>query len=181
MHSLRKLCAFLMAIPCFMLAASASAQQAMSLREALKIAVDHYGIIRAKESYAAASQSLVKEARLEYLPNLNLSAQVNFGTVNAQNGPGYAFGPAGIASGGLPLSTQNWNAAFGAIYLANINWDFFAFGRSKERIATALRTNQKDEDDLQQEIFQHQVRVAAAYLNLLAAQRLTLSYRRNLD
>src|SRR5258708_32027317 len=35
--------------------------------------------------------------------------------------------------------------------------------------------------DWQQEIFQQQVKVAGAYLNLLAAQRLTTSYRENLD
>jgi hypothetical protein len=57
--------------------------------------------------------------------------------VNGQNGPVYGFGGFGVASSGLPLPNQNWNAAFGALYLANLNWEFFTFGRIKERIKTA--------------------------------------------
>lgn len=40
---------------------------------------------------------------------------------------------------------------------------------------------QRDQIDLEQERFQHQVRVAAAYLNLLAAQRLTRSQQNNVE
>jgi outer membrane protein TolC len=39
----------------------------------------------------------------------------------------------------------------------------------------------REASDLEQEKFQHQVRVAGAYLNLLAAQRLKLSLQKNLD
>src|SRR6202012_6218668 len=45
----------------------------------------------------------------------------------------------------------------------------------------AQATSVRDEDDRLEELFQQQVRVAAAYLHLLAAQRLTASYHRNLD
>ncbi|HEY4289909.1 MAG TPA: TolC family protein [Puia sp.] len=157
------------------------AQQSMSLKDALRIAIANYGTIKAKNSYAAASRAKIVQARLDYLPNVNLGAQLDFGTANGQNGPAYAFGPAGIASSGLPLNDQSWNAAFGALYLSNINWDFFAFGRSKEKIMTAVREAARDDKDTHQEIFQHQVRVSAAYLNLLAARRLTSSYRKNLE
>lgn len=158
----------------------AFAQTPFSLKESLKIAVENYGTIKAKSAYAKASTTAAVQARLDYLPNLNLSAQTDYGTVNGQNGPAYGFGPVGIASGGLPLASQNWNAAFGSLYLANVNWDFFAFGRSQEKVKTANVKKDMDVNDFQQEVFQHQVRVSAAYLNLLAAQRLTESYRKNL-
>jgi len=160
---------------------SANAQTTLSLKQAIKMGLNNYGTIKAKEAYAKSSAASVAQARLDYLPNFNLSAQTDYGTANGQNGPAYAFGPAGIASGGLPLASQNWNAAFGSLYLANINWDFFAFGRSKQKIATADGKRLLDVSDLSQEKFQQEVRVAAAYLNLLAAQRLTTSYRKNLD
>ncbi|HEY0246447.1 MAG TPA: TolC family protein, partial [Mucilaginibacter sp.] len=160
---------------------SAFCQLSLSLKDALKIAIDNYGTIRAKEKYAAASKADIKQAKLDYLPNFNLSAQVDYGTVNGENGPSYAFGPSGIASSGLPLASQNWNAAFGSMYLTNINWDFFAFGRSKEKINTASAIATRNDKDTQQEVFQHQVRVAASYLNLLAAERLAQSYQKNLD
>lgn len=157
------------------------AQQALSLKTAVKTAVENYGIIKAKASYAGSSQAGIKQARRDYLPNLNLAAQQDYGTVNGQNGPLYGFGGLGVSSSGLPLATQNWNAAFGALYLANLNWDFFAFGRAKTKIEVAEAVAARDNNDYKQEIFQHKIRVASAYLNLLAAQRLTQSYRKNLS
>lgn len=157
------------------------AQQALSLKAAVSTAVENYGIIKAKANYAGASQAGVKQARRDYLPNVNLAAQQDYGTVNGQNGPLYGFGGLGVSSSGLPLATQNWNAGFGALYLANVNWDFFAFGRAKNKIEVAEAVAARDNNDYRQEIFQHKIRVASAYLNLLAAQRLTQSYRKNLN
>lgn len=155
-------------------------QKKLSIEEALQTAVSNYGSIKAKARYADASKASVEQARRDQLPNFNLSGQLDYGTVNGQNGPLYGFGGLGAASSGLPLPHTNWNAAFGAMYLTNVNWDFFAFGRAKEKINVAAATAFRDGKDVQQEVFQHQVKVAAAYLNLLTAQRLTESYRKNL-
>lgn len=156
-----------------------AAQAVLTLPEAVQTAATHYGSIKAKENYAAASQAYVTEARRDYLPDLSLSAQQDYGTVNGQLGPLSGNGLS-VASAGPTLDHQSWNAAFGALYLANINWDFFAFGRSKEKIKTAQAAAARDYNDWQQEIFEHKIKVAAAYLNLLAAQQLVSSYRKNL-
>ena len=95
--------------------------QTLTLKDAVKTAVANYGTIKAKSNYASASAEAVDQSRRDYLPNLNLSAQQDYGTINGQNGPMYGFGGFGVSSSGLPLATQNWNAAFGALYLANIN------------------------------------------------------------
>jgi outer membrane protein TolC len=87
----------------------------------------------------------------------------------------------GGAFAGPALPNQNWNSAFGSLYLANISWDFFSFGKAREKVLVAKATVAQDEADFQQEFFQHEVRVAAAYLNLLAAQRLALSQQKNLE
>jgi outer membrane protein TolC len=156
------------------------AQTPLSLKAAIQLGIDNYGTVKAKQQYAAASKDEVVRAKRDYLPNLNFETQVDYGTVNMQYGPLYGFGGLGAASVGPPSGTQNWNAAFGSLYLTNVNWDFFAFGRSREKIHTAMATAERDSRDWQQEIFQQEVRVAGAYLNLLAAQRLTASYRENL-
>ncbi len=155
--------------------------QNLTLREAIETGMENYGIVKAKEKYAQASQETVKQARRDYLPNLNLSAQQDYGTVNGQNGPMYGFGGLGVASSGLPLADQNWNAAFGALYLVNMNWDFFTFGRTKQRINLAKADATRQQKDYQQEQFQQQIRIASAYLNLLASQRLLISQKKNLD
>lgn len=162
--------------------ASASlAQDSLSLKQAVAIAAEHYGTVKAKANYAAASREQISQAKREYLPNFNLSAQQDYGTVNGQNGPLYGFGGLSASSSGIPLDHQSWNAAFGALYLTNVNWDFFAFGRAKEKIKTAEATAARDSKDWEQELFRHKVKVAAAYLNLLAAQQLRRSYEKNLE
>ncbi|WP_353719606.1 TolC family protein [Dyadobacter sp. 676] len=154
--------------------------QTLTLQQAIETAVSNYGSIKAKNNYLSASKATVLQSKKDYLPNFNLSAQQDYGTVNGQNGPLYGLGLS-VASSGLPLPKQNWNSAFGALYLTNINWDFFAFGRARERINVSQSIVNRDQADLEQEQFQHGVRVAAAYLNLLAAQRLIRSWENNLE
>ncbi|MEY8758421.1 TolC family protein [Chryseobacterium tongliaoense] len=156
-----------------------NAQEVLSLQAALETAVHNYGTIKAKESYRLSSQESVELAKRQYLPNLNFSVQQDFGTVNGQNGPLYGFGGYGVASSGLPLPEQNWNATFGALYLANVNWEFFSFGKAKQRVKVAESKTQRDSKDLSDEVFQHKIKVAAAYLNVLAAKKLKLSYEKN--
>lgn len=155
--------------------------QTLPLKVALETGIANYGTIKAKSNYANASKETIKQVRREYLPNVTLSGQQDYGTVNGQNGPLYGFGGFGVASSGQPLEKQNWNAAFGALYLVNVNWDFFTFGRMKQKINLSTADSQRYENDLNQEIFQHKIKIAAAYLNLLASQRLLFSQRKNLE
>lgn len=155
--------------------------QVLSLKGAVQTAMSNYGTIRAKANYVKASAANVKEARREYLPDLNISAQQDYGTINSLNGPSYGLKGFSVASSGPVLATQNWNAAFGALYLTNINWDFFTFGRAKEKTKVAQSVLNRDQRDLDQERFQQSIRVSAAYLNLLASEKLAQSQQNNLD
>lgn len=165
----------------FLIFASIGYAQTLSLKEAVKTGLENYGSIRAKNNYTNASKETLKQSRRDYLPNLNLSAQQDYGTVNGQNGPLYGFGGLGVASSGLPLPEQNWNSAFGALYLVNMNWDFFTFGKTQEKINLSKIDVLAKEKDLQQEKFQQEIKISAAYLNLLASQRLLISQQKNLD
>jgi outer membrane protein TolC len=154
--------------------------QTLPLKEAIEVGIANYGIVKAKNNYAQASKEAIEQAKREYLPNLNLSAQQDYGTVNGQNGPLYGLGGLGVASSGLPLKEQNWNASFGALYLVNVNWEFFTFGRIKQRVSVAKAESERYQKDYEQELFQHKVRIASAYLNLLVSQRLQISQEKNL-
>jgi outer membrane protein TolC len=155
--------------------------QVLTMKEAVQTGLDNYSSIKAKANYAKASRAYVGQAAREYLPDLSVSAQQDYGTVNGQTGPLYGYRGLSVASAGPALSSQNWNAAFGALYLANINWDFFSFGRAHEKVRVAQQALDRDERDLTQERFQQEVRIAAAYLNLLVAQRITRSQQNNLE
>lgn len=164
----------------FYLLPSNTFAQTLSIQDAIQTAQSNYGMLKAKSNYILASRSTLIQSKKDYLPNLNFSLQQDYGTVNGQNGPLYGMGLA-VASSGLPLPEQNWNAAFGALYLTNVNWDFFAFGRAREKIRVAESVVSRDELDFEQEQFQHGIKAAGAYLNLLAAQRLLRSWENNLQ
>lgn len=157
------------------------AQQTLSMKEAERIGLENYPAIKAKANLLNASKASLSESRTEYLPNLNFSGQQDYGTINGTNGPLYAYRGGSVASSGPALSSQNWNAAFGALYLTNVDWDFFAFGRAVERVDVQKNLVSQNQNDLNQELFQHKVRIAAAYLDLLAAQRIVKSQQDNLD
>ena len=162
--------------------AATAGAQTLNMKDAIGTAVKNYGTIKAKANYVEASRQGVIQSTRELLPNFSLSAQQDYGTVNGQTGPLAPLGPGlNVSSSGPTLADQNWNAAFGALYLSNINWDFFTFGRIRGRINVSKAVLKRDENDLNQEIFQHEIRVSAAYLNLLAAQRLTKSQQKNLE
>src|SRR5579864_8353308 len=84
--------------------------QVLTLKQAVQTALNNYGTIRAKANYVKASQANVLETRREYLPDVNLSAQNEYGTVNSQYGPLAAYKVAGVGSSGPIFSSQNWNA-----------------------------------------------------------------------
>ncbi len=156
-------------------------QEVLTMGRALELGLNNYGTIKAKTHQVESSKSYLSQAKRDYLPNVVLSGQQVYGTVNGQNGPLYGFGGFAAASSGLPLPEQNWNAGFGALYLANINWEVFSFGRAKGRIRVADAAVETTKSDLEQEQFQHQVRVAAAYLNALGTRRLTEAQQKNLE
>jgi len=162
------------------LGAGRTQAQVLTMRQAVQNALNNYGTIRAKANYVKASQANVKEAKREYLPDINFGIQQDYGTVASIYGPSAPSKVAAVSSSGPTFPTQNWNAAFGALYLTNVNWDFFQFGKARERTMVAQRVLNRDLSDLDQERFQQSIRVSAAYLQLVATQKLVISQQKNL-
>ncbi|WP_316747037.1 TolC family protein [Pedobacter gandavensis] len=155
--------------------------QTLQLPDALQRSIQNYEKIKAKEALVKASQENTNYQKSQYLPDFTVLAQQSFGTINAQNGPMYGYGGLGSAATSMPLATQNWNAAFGSLYLANVNWNLFTFGRIKNQVNLARVEEKQAATDLEQEKFQHQVKVGAAYFNLFASQRIKYVQEKNLE
>ncbi|WP_342329549.1 TolC family protein [Pedobacter sp. FW305-3-2-15-E-R2A2] len=155
--------------------------QTLQLPDALQRSIQNYEKIKAKEALVLASRENTTYQKSQHLPDFTLLVQQSYGTINAQNGPIYAYGGLGSAATSMPLAEQNWNAAFGSLYLANINWNLFTFGRIKNQVQIARADEKVALADLEQEKFQHQVKVGAAYFNLLASQRIKYVQEKNLD
>jgi outer membrane protein TolC len=169
-------------ISCFILTnlRAQDVQQSLSLGQALETGVQNFQRIQAKRNYVLSSEALTRNARNEYLPNVIASVQQNYGTINGQFGPLGAVGVLGVASAGPAYQDQSWNAAFGALYIVNMNWEVFTFGRVRSRIEAAKAQVSRDSADLAQEEFVHKVKISGAYLNLLIAQQLVRSAQSNL-
>jgi outer membrane protein TolC len=152
----------------------------LTLQKAINIALNKQQILKAKDNYAKASAEGITAAKRDGLPDFTLSAQQSYGTINSLNG--LASGLPGITAimAGPVSASQNWHAAFGAFYASNIDWNIFSFGLQRAHVAEAKGFYNRDAADLEQEKFQQQVKVAGAYLNLLAAQRLHYSMDINL-
>ena len=155
--------------------------QVLKLEDALQRAVEQYDKIKSKQALVLASTQNTHFQKQNYLPDLTVAAQQSFGTINAQNGPMYAYGGMASAATSMPLSEQNWNAAFGSLYFVNVNWNLFTFGKIQSHVDLGTKKEFTAKADLEQEIFQHQIKVSAAYLNLLASQRLKYVQEKNTD
>lgn len=154
--------------------------QTLKLEDALQRSVDQYDRIKSKQSVVSASEQNTIFQKQHYLPDVTLAAQQSYGTVNMLHGPMYAI-PGASAATSMPLAEQNWNAAFGSLYFANVNWNLFTFGRIKNQVELGGKKEQTAKADLEQEIFQHQIKVSAAYLNLLASQRIKYVQEKNAE
>jgi len=153
----------------------------LNLSDAVKTGLNNYQSIKARSNYIKASAAIVENVKNQYLPDVIASVQEAYGTVNGQFGPATALAGAGISSSGPTYSKQSWNAAFGAVYLLNANWEFISFGRLHSRIEAAQSQVQSDSANLLQEQFVQSVRIAGTYLNLLIAQRFIQNAQANIE
>ena len=152
----------------------------ITLPQALEIGIKNYPSIKAKTSYVQAAHASTLNARNEYLPNVIGSLQQNYGTVNGQFGPGAPIGVLGVASPGPVYNQQNWNAAFGGLYILSTTWEAFTFGRIQSRIQLAATQEKQSSADLDQEEFIQRIKISSAYLNLIIARKLVESGKSNL-
>ncbi|MEC4114908.1 TolC family protein [Myroides pelagicus] len=165
----------------FCISVSMSYAQKLTMGQALEYAAQNFSLVKVKEANLKSVQHLVTASKQEYFPDLTFGAQQTYGTINAQHGPLYAYGGLGSAATSMPMAEQSWNAAFGALYFANVNWTIFSFGKARASVELAKQKAAVRLEDLNQEIFQLKIKVGAAYLNLLAAQRIEYIQEKNLS
>ncbi|MGL5894731.1 MAG: TolC family protein [Bacteroidales bacterium] len=156
------------------------AQQTLSLREALEIGVDNYETIKAKRLNLGAAQADHRASKTLYMPEISISAQQYFGTANALHGPQYAFGEGNISMG-APQESQNWDAAFSSLYSANLNWNLYSFGSRAGRVNLSKSKIERAQAELEQELFEHQIKIASSYLDLVAIEEILKVQNKSLE
>ena len=170
-------------IICLLLAGNTMAQSTdsvLTLQQAIGIATANYAQIKAAQHLTNASALEVKAVKQDGLPDFTAGIQLAYGTLDGGNGLSNGVPGLTTLTGGPTTPSQNWQAAFGALYLANINWNLYSFGLQRAHVAVARGQFEQDRQALAQQIFQQQVRVAGAYLSLLAAVHVRMAMESNL-
>lgn len=154
----------------------------LDLKSALDLARHNYPSIKAKD---AEKESATYELRLmknNYLPNFIVQGQVMDATSNQVRGTFFPNeGTAIPVSGGIKVNGYTNDAVWTSFATGLVNWKFFSFGKYKAAVEEAKAGMTVAEADYQNEIFQHQIRVADAYLLTLMLDDMVKSQQANLS
>jgi len=155
--------------------------QDYNLKELLEKAKTTYPVIRAKQFEVKSAREKVGSARADYLPGFILADQYTYSTSNNVEGAffpneGTAFAP----SGGI-RQENIYKGAFGSYTTAILDWKVVNFGKISAGINAAKAEMSRAEWEYENELFQHQVKVADLYLLLLISQQLTRVQEFNLQ
>jgi outer membrane protein TolC len=144
----------------------------ISLKDALNLAESNYPLIKAKADYTRAAEYDVKATRREFIPQLKLHEQLDYGTTNAIQGTYFTLGV--IPSISAPISTTNqYNPVYGSVSLAMAEWAPYTFGSRNAKLAMAQSSYKSVQADEQNAKLQYQLALIQSYLNLIVLQRFT--------
>lgn len=157
----------------------APVSEGQSLPEILKMAVANYPLLKAKGYEVQARKDQVSYAKSTAIPSLNAAYQIDYATYN--NITGMASPQNFVPVSGPSVASNDYNGVFGSVGGLLLNWDAFTFGQRKATIESAKSNLAFQEADLNQEIFQHQIRTSVAYLDVIMSYELMKVYLKNLE
>lgn len=150
-----------------------------TLQELLKQAEANYPLLKAKGYEVQARKDQVSLAKSTALPSLDAAYQMNYATYN--NITGMAMGQGFVPISGPPSTANSYDAVFGSAGGLLLNWEPFTFGQRKSKVNSAKANQDFQAADAAHEIFQHQIKTANAYLDVVMTQELVKVYAKNLE
>lgn len=150
----------------------------LTLRNLLEIAEANYPLLKSKRLDEQAAQKNVSVSRSTLIPSLDASYQMDYATYN--NITGMVYPQFIIPISGSPSKINNMNGVYGSAASLLLNWQPVTFGLRKGQVDFAKAGLEYADADMRNEIFQHKIKVANAYLDLITASELVKVYRNNL-
>ncbi|ODS79157.1 MAG: hypothetical protein ABS46_16165 [Cytophagaceae bacterium SCN 52-12] len=147
--------------------------QVRSLQQVLEEADSNFPALKAYKADLEAAAYSVRSAKTAWLPSVSAQHQYTFSTGNNVDGSFFPnYGTAFAPSGGTgPVNI--YQGVFGSFTSVTADWQFFNFGKVKAAVKAAESVSGEREAAYANALFQHQVRVADAYLALLVGQKIT--------
>lgn len=152
----------------------------LTLQEALRQARQHYPALKAKERAVDVALEGITQTRIQRLPSLKVSEQLNYGTTNATAGILLPYGTI-IPTTGMLTNEASYRGTFGSITTLYGEWAPITFGQYQARLNEAQEAVNVAVADLANDVFTHQVRVTQTYLELLAVERYRQVRRQDVD
>ncbi|MSV28183.1 MAG: TolC family protein [Bryobacterales bacterium] len=152
----------------------AGAQTPLTLEQAVRQAVERYPAVRVSSERANAAAAAINLARMVYLPQVNMVAQVNRATTNNVYG---MLLPQPVVSpiSGPPVRDNRSSNVFGSAIGFLVSWEPFDFGLRKAGVDAASAASRRAEAATENTKFEAGAFAADAYLTVLAAEQQLLA------
>jgi len=154
--------------------------QRMDLDTVLAISREQYPLLKARAASVNAAGREVKASQSEYIPRLSVQHQYTYSTNNSVTGSFYPNGGTVISPSGGIRAANIYDGTFGSFTSALLEWNVITFGKVAANVKTARANLAVEQAAYENEVFQHQVKVADAYLLVLIGRKLEAIQRSNL-
>lgn len=178
---MRSSCKKFLLLPCLVyscLVAQAQGPSAPSLKSILQQAEKNYPLLKAKAVEVQAAKKAIDVSKSSIIPSLDASYQLNYATYN--NITGMAWPQFLVPISGPPSSSNTMGGVFGSAGSLLLNWQPLTFGQRQAQVDYAESGMQYAAADVQNELFQHKIKVIDAWLDLITATELVKVYEENL-
>jgi len=154
--------------------------QSYNLQQVLEAGRVNYPSIKARAADVRGSLAEAKAASLDYLPRISAQHQYTYGTSNSMAGSFYPNAAVISPAGGI--RPENINVAtWGSYSSVLLEWNVFNFGKVSGTAKAARSVAGSNQAAYENELFQHQVRIADAYLLTLMTKKLAAIQQTNME
>ncbi len=150
-----------------------------SLHKLLQQAEANYPLLKSKAISIDAAKKNVEVSNSSIIPSLDASYQLDYATYNNITGMSYPQFLTPIS--GPPSASNNFSGVFGSATSLLLNWQPVTFGQREAQVAYSQAGVNYAVSDAQNEILQHKVRVANAYLDAITTAELINIFKENLS
>ncbi len=153
----------------------------VNLLGALEKARASYPTLKKRVAEKLAAGEDIQAAMAAYYPKAGIQAQALFATSNQVRGANLGYDGLLLGlSGSVKPNGYNWQPAWTSLASTVIDWQAFTFGKKDADRTLAISREQAADRAYEQELFEHQIKVADAYLLALNALKYTRLQERNL-
>ncbi len=153
--------------------------QEYTLDKVLETARLNYPLLKAKQADAASAGKRVSLSRTDYLPVITAQGQYTYSSNNNLTGSFVPGEGLGLGTTGPPNTADNYDGVFGSLASVSVDWRIFNFCKVRAGVNVAQRNRDISQADYDNELFQHQVRVADVFLSAQLSRKMVIAQENN--